>query len=189
MSANPVLVYRRIESKSRLPSVSLIRIQCDCSFCFQFRSLLHLSKLIHADRLGILGCSKFHVWAGVLCWLTGNYYQSDEQNTRILARLIWRPILLPDMCLLGFGSNKQLLFFGKICNFIPGHRVLLTIRCMDQIGGDIALQTKNLSSLRNHQWAITCSIGVQLFCIWWVLHPKKCNIYAKVCNECDPWFK
>ena len=44
----------------------------------------------------------------------------------------------------------------------------------------------------SHQWAVTCSTGVQSFCVWWCGQNaystrEKCNIYAKFCNECDPW--
>ena len=34
-----------------------------------------------------------------------------------LARLMQRPIILPDMGSYGFGSNKSLSFFGKVCEF------------------------------------------------------------------------
>ena len=46
----------------------------------------------------------------------------------------------------------------------------------------------------SYQWAITCSISVESFCIWWhsdvakmCMAPKKCTIYTKFGNECDPW--
>ena len=48
--------------------------------------------------------------------------------------------------------------------------------------------------LSSHQQAITCSIGVQLFCARW--HGdvakirtalEKCKIYTKFCNEHEPW--
>ena len=58
---------------------------------------------------------------------------------------------------------------------------------------DLALSDKHWSS---HHWAIICSIGVQSFCAQWhsdvtKIHtaPTFFNIYVKVCNESDPWFK
>ena len=73
--------------KSRLPSFSLICIWCQRVFCLWLHSHLHLSKFWYTRtvRLGTLGCFRFHVWEGVLCWLTGNYHWSVQQDTQFLA--------------------------------------------------------------------------------------------------------
>ena len=46
----------------------------------------------------------------------------------------------------------------------------------------------------SYQWAITCAISVESFCIRWrsdvakmCMAPKKCTIYTKSGNGCDPW--
>ena len=48
----------------------------------------------------------------------------------------------------------------------------------------------------SHPWTITCSIGVQSFYVRQCssvakmrMAPQKCNIYAKFCNEHDPWWQ
>ena len=107
----------KMKLKSRLLPFSLICI----SFCFQFCSHLPLSTFGYTltVRLGILGHSKFHVWDHVLYQLTGNYHSSVWQDVWILASLIWRLILLPDMGSLGFGFRLIIKVLQKsMQNFI-----------------------------------------------------------------------
>ena len=108
--------------KPRLPPFSLIHIRCRRVFCFRFRSLLWVNSdiiqllILYADKLGILGCSKFHVWDRVLCQLIRKYCWSVSQYMRFLASLIWRPIFF-QIYTVRFQIN-HFHFFEKYANFI-----------------------------------------------------------------------
>ena len=61
--------------------------------------------------------------------------------------------------------------------------------------GDMEFASRSSAEWRgSHPWAITCSISVQSFCMQRYssvakmhMAPEKFNIYAKFCNEHDPW--
>ena len=126
--------------KSRLLPFSLIRIRCRRVFLFLFRSLLPLSKFwwyLHADKVGMLGGSKFHIWDRVLRRLTGKYHWSVQQNVWPVSGLSHMGTnLLPDpygFVRIRFQINRFLFF-----EILFTDRALPTIRRMDKILGKVS---------------------------------------------------
>ena len=200
--------------KSKLPPFSLIHVWYQRAFCLRLHSRLHLSKFCYTWTVGLstLGCFRFHVWDRVLGQLTGNYHRYCDMFSRIhdflLARLIWRLATLADMGMYGFSSNKS-SFVGKVCKFYSQTRGPIDIQtkiaactfviqippfidwtCAWEGCGATAEITVCKLWCGSQQRAGTCWIDVQSFCVWWYGHiaygTRKCNIYTKICNECDP---
>ena len=143
---------------------------------------------------------------------------------RFLPILIWRLILLPDMVSLGFGFRLIIIVLRKRLQILFTDGTLPTIRgrdCfIDWKSQELVVQIppfidwtcsavhagvechataemtlrSSVQWCRSHQWAITCGIGIQLFCVQWCSNVAKvrtaserCNIFTQFfCNECNP---
>ena len=77
--------------------------------------------ILHADKVGMLGGSKFHIWDRVLRRLTGkHHYQFGKMSGQSVASLIREPIFFQiHTGSLEFGFKLIVFFFSvKYANFI-----------------------------------------------------------------------
>ena len=93
--------------------------------------------ILHADKVGIVGGSKFHIWDRVLRRLTGKV--SLISPAKCLASLIREPIFFQIYTgSLEFGLKLIVSFGGESMRILFTVRALPTIRRMDKILGTVS---------------------------------------------------